>query len=95
MEFLFSKKDYHNYTEDSFLGTKNIWYWQWEDEKIRNLYSKCSVCGEKLVYDENLNNDTVFYYCSNCKTNDMVIKGGNYKYAQFLIEREIRKKIKK
>lgn len=95
MEFFFSKKGYHNYTEDKFFGTQNIWYWHWEGKKIKNLHSKCSSCGERLVYDENVTNDIVFYFCPSCKKQEMTIKGGSYKYSQFLVKREIRKKLKK
>jgi Zn finger protein HypA/HybF involved in hydrogenase expression len=61
---------------------------------VKTLHSKCSKCENLLVYDENRFNSTVFFYCPNCEKQEMLIKGGNYKYSQYIIEREIKRKAK-
>lgn len=88
----FWKKDYSYYTKDSLLNTQNLWYWKWDKENIKNLHSKCSHCDDILIYDENKYNNTVFFYCPSCNNQEMLIRGGNYKYSQYIIEREIKRK---
>jgi len=88
----FSKKDYTHYTKDNLLNTQNPWYWEWDKENIKTLHSKCSKCDELLVYDENYCNNRVFFYCPSCDNQEMIIRGGNYKYSQYIIEREIKRK---
>lgn len=88
----FFKKDYTHYTKDNLLNTQNFWYWEWDKENIKSLYSKCSKCDEILVYDENFYNSKVFFYCPSCGNQEMIVQGGNYKYSQFIIQREIKRK---
>tara|TARA_B100001063_G_scaffold62509_1_gene56577 strand:+ start:3896 stop:4270 length:375 start_codon:yes stop_codon:yes gene_type:complete len=90
----FWKKDNCNYTKDNLLNTQNPWYWEWDKENIKTLHSKCSKCENLLVYDENKYNSRVFFYCPSCNSQEMAIKGGNYEYSQFIIEREIKRKAK-
>lgn len=61
---------------------------------MQTLHSKCSQCEDLLVYDENKYNNRVFFYCPSCGNQEMLIKGGNYKYSQFIIEREIKRNAK-
>lgn len=92
MTFLSDLKDYEKYTHDSILESKNTWQWQWHKEKVIDLSAKCSVCNTILVYDENKINDTVFYYCPTCNSEQLSIKGGNFEYSQSIIKREIQRK---
>jgi len=92
MELLFSQKSYRNYTKDSLFNTQNKWYWKWEKQNIKNLYTKCSKCDEILLYDENSNNNIVYFFCPSCNSQEMNIKGGNYNHSIFMLQREIKRK---
>jgi Zn finger protein HypA/HybF involved in hydrogenase expression len=61
---------------------------------VKTLHSKCSQCEDLLVYDENRFNSTVFFYCPSCESQEMLIRGGNYEYSQYIIKREIKRKAK-
>jgi len=92
MTLLFGKSTQPFYNEDKVLNSKNKWYWKWQKDNIIALHSKCAICSTTLVYDENKINNVVHFYCPNCNSEAMSVKGGNFEYSQLLIKREIKRK---
>ena len=57
------------------------------------LSSKCSKCDTLLQYDENIVNHRVYYFCPKCHSQEMSMKAFTYNDSQFLLKREIKRKV--
>lgn len=92
MKLIFNKKSYHNYIKDNLFDEEVFWHWKWRKEDVEGLHAKCPNCSKVLVYDENFNNNCVYFYCDACDIRHQKIRGGDYSYSKFLLEREIKRK---
>jgi len=93
-----SVPDYYRYKEDFIHMAK--WRWNWQDNRITNLWCFCPTCDATLVYNDPSVRDFLSselgtkFICENCDKVVAQIDSGDKKYAISAVTREIDRRIR-